>query len=64
MTRVGIALSVFGDHRFAQLPLANPQITVVDSGNERADSRFGRVTGRCKGAVGAGARRGNPVASG
>ncbi len=38
MTRVVIAISP-GDHRFAQLPLANhPQITVVDGGNERADS--------------------------
>ncbi|ECO6241464.1 2-C-methyl-D-erythritol 4-phosphate cytidylyltransferase [Salmonella enterica] len=36
--RVVIAISP-GDHRFAQLPLANhPQITVVDGGNERADS--------------------------
>ncbi|EIM4352256.1 2-C-methyl-D-erythritol 4-phosphate cytidylyltransferase, partial [Escherichia coli] len=38
VTRVVIAISP-GDHRFAQLPLANhPQITVVDGGNERADS--------------------------
>ena len=36
--RVVIAISP-GDSRFAQLPLANhPQITVVDGGDERADS--------------------------
>lgn len=36
--RVVIAIS-HGDSRFAQLPLANhPQITVVDGGDERADS--------------------------
>ncbi len=36
--RVVIAISL-GDSRFAQLPLANhPQITVVDGGDERADS--------------------------
>lgn len=35
---VVIAIS-HGDSRFAQLPLANhPQITVVDGGDERADS--------------------------
>lgn len=35
---VVIAISP-GDSRFAQLPLANhPQITVVDGGEERADS--------------------------
>lgn len=38
VTRVVIAISP-GDSRFAQLPLAaHPQITVVDGGNERADS--------------------------
>lgn len=38
MKRVVIAIS-HGDSRFAQLPLANhPQITVVDGGDERADS--------------------------
>lgn len=61
VTRVVIAIS-HGDHRFAQLPLANhPQITVVDGGNERAGFCFGRVAGRCKGAVGAGARRGKTL---
>ena len=36
--RVVIAISP-GDSRFAQLPLANhPRITVVDGGEERADS--------------------------
>lgn len=36
--RVVIAISP-GDSRFAQIPLANhPQITVVDGGDERADS--------------------------
>ena len=38
MKRVVIAISP-GDSRFAQLPLANhPRITVVDGGEERADS--------------------------
>ncbi|TKV10232.1 2-C-methyl-D-erythritol 4-phosphate cytidylyltransferase [Citrobacter sp. wls619] len=38
VTRVVIAISP-GDSRFAQLPLAaHPQITVVDGGDERADS--------------------------
>lgn len=38
VTRVIIAISP-GDSRFAQLPLAqHPHITVVDGGNERADS--------------------------
>lgn len=38
VTRVIIVISP-GDSRFAQLPLANhPQITVVDGGEERADS--------------------------
>ncbi len=43
-----------GDHRFCPILrwLNVRKITVVDGGNERADSVFGRVTGRCKGAVG------------
>ena len=38
VTRVVIAISP-GDSRFAELPLAqHPQVTVVDGGDERADS--------------------------